>query len=145
MTEEQINEMLAGCEGVTEGPWYECDGPWFRYGQTGVLAGSPDPHVCKWIADTDMDETANEDDPIPSDVRHANAAHIARCDPSTIRQLCELALDGLRIRALLADEEGAVDEIEEVISDSLDIDWSTHIGAKHVLTFLKTQMEGGDA
>lgn len=35
---------------ATPGPWYTCGLPWFQTG-SGVLAGSPDPHVGALIVD----------------------------------------------------------------------------------------------
>lgn len=92
MTREQIEALLAGLDGVTPGPWTaershpadSADCWWIK---------APWSHPCierfyKTLAyvdhDSDADSTSTQD-----------AAHIARCDPDTIRELCRLALIGL--------------------------------------------------
>lgn len=47
-------------ERATPGPWFDLQKPWFDSEDIGILAGDPDPHVGKWIADLSMyffDET----------------------------------------------------------------------------------------
>lgn len=72
LTEARVNEMLAGLEGVTEGPW---------------MVAYDDETECP----AEIVQQSNWDHRIcfPTSNKPANAAHIARCDPSTIRQLCE--------------------------------------------------------
>jgi hypothetical protein len=71
MKHEQINAMLDGLDGVTPGPWSVYE---------KIFVGSDDlAATCETVTD---------------------AAHIARCDPDTIRALCELALKALRYEAV---------------------------------------------
>jgi len=82
MTREQITAMLDGLDGVTPGPW----------------------KAENWR----VSERKNDSNPVAicnrSDL-FRDAAHIARCDPDTIRALCELALRGLEVEALRAENE----------------------------------------
>lgn len=68
----KIAETLAGLEGVTAGPW--------------TISASRDDEV--WQPGSGGLHVAIGSDNIV-------AAHIARCDPNFIRQLCEAALAGL--------------------------------------------------
>lgn len=52
LTRERIEEIAAGCEGVTPGPYFTTGAPWFR-SEDGVLAGSPDGNIGYLIADCD--------------------------------------------------------------------------------------------
>lgn len=87
ISDERIDEMLAGLEGVTPGPYFQTGAPWFRDG-TGVLAGSPDGNIGYLIADTD-DGFAPRDEyeRFPLGDKEKDAAHFTRCDPETIRAL----------------------------------------------------------
>lgn len=79
MTEEQIKAMLDGLNGVTSGPW--------EVAQT--LSCGLHVRIAKRVGDTAIS-------PIACDLEDVtDAAHIARCDPDTIKTLCELALKGL--------------------------------------------------
>lgn len=91
ISEELLAEMLAGLEGVTPGPWYTTGAPWFS-GNDGVLAGSPDGNIAYLIADCDdgmnpRNEYVEGHGPFPLGDKNADAAHIARCDPDTIRAI----------------------------------------------------------
>lgn len=78
LTREQITAMLDGLDGLALSPWR---------------------------AETDPDEIGEDADVLSSDYRVvattniSHASHIARCDPDTIRALCELALRGMTLRA----------------------------------------------
>lgn len=70
VSDETIEAVLAGCEGVTPGPWYT-DDPWV------IAAGDVKVEVTYLAATNDLDTNYHQQ------VR--DAAHIARCDPDTIR------------------------------------------------------------
>jgi F0F1-type ATP synthase delta subunit len=53
LTAEEIEKLSAAIEKATPGDWYQSGQPWFRTG-SGVLAGSPDPHVGYMILDADQ-------------------------------------------------------------------------------------------
>lgn len=86
VSDERLREMLAGLEGVTPGPWV-----WgARYiGVGNVMLGKYTP-----IAQTPNGMIAPD-----GGQWDANAAHIARCDPDTMRQVLTLALAALTRRS----------------------------------------------
>lgn len=78
ITAERIEEIEKGCEGVTPGPW--------GANSEGDIAPHSDQHNAGyWIA--------HLEDCGPN--WKANAAHIARLDPATVRDLCALARSAL--------------------------------------------------
>ena len=86
MTREQITAMLDGLDGVTPGPW-KWEGSLYERMAASIRSLSQDRGLAQlW--------------------EHKNAvldaAHIARCDPDTIRALCELALEGLEAKQEVA-------------------------------------------
>ena len=62
---QKLEELVAGLEGVTPGPWYA-------------------DRV--FVRDDNDDHTVAE---CPDGPSYANAAHIARCDPDTIRSISD--------------------------------------------------------
>lgn len=76
LSDERLAEMLAGLEGVTPGPWYEGD---------------------KWVFVAPRSGRSSDalENVLRNEEAQANAAHIARCDPDTIRSLIT-ALQALR-------------------------------------------------
>ena len=81
---DDIREMLDGLEGVTPGPWLSAY--WAGSPSTGLDAGILNGP--KMVArDKSVLHTP------------ADAAHIARCDPDTMRQVLTLALDALTRRS----------------------------------------------
>jgi hypothetical protein len=71
LTDDEIRALLAGCEGVTPGPWQLLGwGPMGLYGK-GDLRDAE--YIARFRADL---------------IEDGNAAHIARCDPTTIAELC---------------------------------------------------------
>lgn len=87
VSDERLGEMLAGLEGVTPGPWFTTGSPWFQSGD-GVMAGSPDPHAGFLIADCDDGfNPRDEYEGYPLGDADRDAAHIARCDPDTMRSI----------------------------------------------------------
>ncbi len=77
LSSEALAELLAGTEGVTPGPWKHRR---YRLKPTiNEVEGSRKPAVVPWPGFDDSSRPERE---------HAkNAAHIARCDPDTIRSL----------------------------------------------------------
>jgi hypothetical protein len=69
LTDDEIRAILKGCEGVTPGPWAGefDDGDFCSYIQAAGL----------FVARSRL---------------AADAAHIARCDPTTIAELCKEVL-----------------------------------------------------
>jgi hypothetical protein len=102
MTREQIDALLTGLDGVTPGPWI-VEGL-NRSGNFSV-AWKPELKVCQTYGD--------------SVSAGGNAAHIARCDPDTIRALCELALEGLALRAENAEQSEALDELTGIEEEAI--------------------------
>jgi hypothetical protein len=71
LTDDEIKALLQGCEGVTPGPWQLLGwGPMGLYGK-GDLRDAE--YIARFRADL---------------IEDGNAAHIARCDPTTIAELC---------------------------------------------------------
>lgn len=73
LTNERLEEILAGCEGVTPGPWV--------YGAK---------YLCR-KTDTDASDYERLAQCLPGefdgDGWNTNAAHIARLDPATVRAM----------------------------------------------------------
>jgi len=112
ISEELLAEMLAGLEGVTPGPWYTTGAPWFS-GNDGVLAGSPDGNIAYLIADCDdgmnpRNEYVEGHGPFPLGDKDADAAHIARCDPDTIRAIITELQDRRSAPAVVTERNTAV-------------------------------------
>ena len=88
MTNAQELEKLA--KAATPGPWFQCGSPWFSDG-SGVLAGSPDPHVGVLIVDTENWTGAREEaaDGYAGQLADpdADAAFIAAANPAAILSL----------------------------------------------------------
>jgi len=96
VTREQITAMLKGLDGVTAGPWsVEMHGP-----SPVLYSGRGKLHGLNLLRLSDGDWNFDN-----------NIAHIARCDPSTIRALCELALKQLK------DEVSIKREVAEEIAE----------------------------
>lgn len=88
VSDEKLREILAGCEGVTPGPWYTTRSPWFR-SDDGVLCGSPDGNIAYMIADCDDGFNPRDEYTGPFELgnKDADAAHIARLDPQTVASI----------------------------------------------------------
>ena len=118
MTREQIEAWLAALDGVTSGPWMvrTKEHPFSYTGLDGEKKTGA--HKETWLMTEWMHGQLKDHMPVVIHavglgldggppiqfmrIEDADAAHIARCDPSTIRALCELALEGLELR-----EDGA--------------------------------------
>lgn len=87
---ERLEEMLAGLEGVTPGPWFYHTHPLDDWGTIRV---GDDGTGCVWrianvragrnVTDEEKDQHRRDE----TDPYGANAAHIARCDPDTMRSI----------------------------------------------------------
>lgn len=93
LTVAQLDEIERGCEGVTPGPWREENQP---FGSAIYIKGG------KTIA-TAHGSLAITKEKLPNDL---NAEHIARLSPEVVRELCQLAREGLTMRQ---DYEAATD------------------------------------
>jgi hypothetical protein len=83
MTREQITTMLDGLDGVAPSPW-RYDSPNREDGDPGFIrSGGGENSITVAVL-----------------YHHADTRHLASCDPSTIRALCELALRALRYEAV---------------------------------------------
>jgi hypothetical protein len=79
LTDDEIKALLQGCEGVTPGPWATEHGFSFA-----VHFPEPFPEIA-----------------LHRDHKPATAAHIARCDPGTIAELCTRVLEAeARVKVL---------------------------------------------
>lgn len=97
ITREEIGEIMAGCEGVTPGPWAARE--MARYGEVrGYFVQAPDVNGFGYGAELlAEDEYRDIEGREPGIVRwKADAGHIARLDPGTVKALCELALSALK-------------------------------------------------
>lgn len=102
--DELIDAMLSGLEGVTPGPWV--------YGSK-FLGAYVDGDTTQYLRIA----RDGAEDSYDGDLWNANAAHIARCDPDTMRSiLTELKA----LRASHADAGGEV-EVEWVVNDIAEL------------------------
>jgi len=86
LTPERIDEIERGCEGVTAGPWHAEP----KVGRGAWIKGAAE----EWTAVAcGFDGTSAA----------ANAAHIARCDPDTIRALIAAARANAKLVEALTD------------------------------------------
>ena len=106
LTDEQIAAIRDGCEGVTPGPWR-------RYAQSPHISRDntrPDPHP--GVGSVLIAECGNYRDRqlVSYSMSRwlADAAHIARCDPDTIRAL---ATEVLESREALAAKDREIERL----------------------------------
>ena len=132
LTDEQIAALRDGTEGVTPGPWkpFICDDgkQWSGWPLSIEAVNIVDKSIVRpggfypyeWDAKTSQHEACT------------NAAHIARCDPDTV---LALATEVLETRALLASFDE--DRLEEIITDSIDVDWTPRDAARAIVRAMK--------
>jgi len=88
LTEARVREIMVGCEGVTPGPWTAC-----------LHIGVPDAHIRAEVHGCNICDVIEGTMSLRGEVTHAdmqaNAKHIGRLDPDTVRALCTLALSAL--------------------------------------------------
>lgn len=100
LDDEALRAVIAGCEGVTPGPWEVYDGcSWRRIGTASRIGRDYDdcavlyPNVAS-DGHPDMNAGRGQD-------TYANLNHIARLDPDTVRALATQALEANRMREAL--------------------------------------------
>lgn len=159
VSDEQVAEMLAGLEGVTPGPWKDVCQPNFGngYTYTSVQPVVPNPetmrhlamasgeyHVCR-MTHTPMESKYRK-------YRH-DAAHIARCDPDTIRSILTELQERRASPAIEGGVKGlTVDDVEEIIlkteppaySDAGDKVWTRRM-AVALATLVTARAESAEA
>lgn len=59
-TQLDLDKAQRLCDAATPGPWHTFGPPWFR-DELGVLAGSPDPHTARFVADLSPMEALGDD------------------------------------------------------------------------------------
>ena len=114
LTDEQVAAIRNGCEGVTPGPWVfaeENAGLMSDHGYV-LLHGKPGAGGWEQNLFISVGCSYNAAKALGSGAPEANAAHIARCDPDTIRaitsELLEARAEIERMReALLFYADGA--------------------------------------
>jgi hypothetical protein len=87
LTDDEIRAMLAGCEGVTPGKWI---GSPVISSMAGLpVVASSGRLICDMnhVRHSKIDQFVEGDKAFNSESIR-NAAHIARCDPTTIAELC---------------------------------------------------------
>ena len=111
-----LDKLEALAKAATPGPWFQCGLPWFDAG-SGVLAGSPDPHIGMMIVDTEAWDGEREefaehyDGEVASS--DADAAFIAAANPATILDLIASARrDAEEIERLMARFAELADDFE---------------------------------
>ena len=135
-----LDAIVAGLDGVTPGPWrfhphYKISG-----GGYGKIADSPTPH--RYLGSTIMAvgyKGAEVDDYWLS-IKDTNAAHIARCDPDSIRSIAAYVAElerqvAARIRA---DERERADRYRYVLEGVLG---AIKTGRNEPLVIWKEQIE----
>lgn len=90
MTREQIETILAGCEGVEPGPWIIVNEH-----QDASIRPEADAGPDIWTEVTKISFGCENED----DWSAKNAQHFRRLDPDTVRELCRRALVGLDAEA----------------------------------------------
>lgn len=110
-----IEDLGKAAERATPGDWYQAGLPWFHIG-SGVLAGSPDPHVGYVIIDTEpwageRDEYLDNGGSVKLADPDDDAAYIVAAQPRNIRTLLSALAtltaerDAAEARAMAAEEE----------------------------------------
>lgn len=100
LTEAQIREILAGCEGVTPGPWEPLSGAEhaiaIRRNEDGTLGAGIHAKLIGAVDIIDGEAVIciDEDD----------RSHIARLDPATVAALCNMALRSLGAEAKIVEQ-----------------------------------------
>lgn len=118
LSSEQIAAIRDGCEGVMPGPWHT-----HLVDDTTIIS----PDGTKVATTCDSAETEREDGyNIEYERMERDAAHIARCDPDTIRAL---ATEALESRATIEAQAARIAELEAQIKTVLDRESATY--ARH--------------
>lgn len=121
LTTEQVEEILAGCEGVTPGPW-ETGVPG-DYPPASQLDGDHTPvHSDTWGAFISVVTGIDRGDGRvgTSQQGKSNLAHIARLDPQTVSSL---ATELLALRKRVGELEGALRPFADSYTQLVGICW----------------------
>lgn len=116
LSDERLREMLAGTEGVTPGPW--------RWDSGDLRAGNDDFIICPQnVMGGDAPKTwadfLGSYGEHSEDAAQFNAAHIAACDPDTIRSVLTELLSLREVSAKMAEAlEAALAWIDAVPADT---------------------------
>lgn len=117
---ERLEEMRRGLEGVTPGPWKAVSEPNYENGYvyTSVQPERPDPEALRHLlmASGEHHVCRMTHTPMERKFRHyrVDAAHIAHCDPDTIRSMID---ELLAYRSL--DKGEVEDEAGEVVDEKM--------------------------
>lgn len=117
LNRERIEKILATCEGVTPGPYEISISDEPKDGVFDYVLGTKIDGEIEWIAEVFgcVSETDFPD-------AETTAKHFGRCDPDTIRSLCELALKGLefeKVRDALAFSQAVINEQQRTMDAAL--------------------------
>lgn len=127
VTSERLEEILAGCDGVTMGPW-----------MAGHLCRDDHTCNCRYISGNDgrMGAVASvhvddgENDCPPTAEAKANQAHIARLDPETVRSIVTELLSRRSTAVGSTPSEGEVVAHFDTLDSCLESFWcSTNEGS----------------
>lgn len=108
VSEERLREIIAGCDGVTLGPWERTEVP---PGHTPGVTYVSAPQVAKMLSISWNRHPAGN--------AHRDAAHIARLDPATVRAICTELLSRRSAPALSQDEGAGVGVIAAIEAERL--------------------------
>ena len=115
LSEAFLQEIIAGCEGVTPGPYH------VYLHQEGIA----EPKRTAFIEDVHRRLIATLFQGSPSSRYADNADHFARLDPATVSAMATLALEALRMRDELAEAQGVTshDALERSLADAFRRGW----------------------
>lgn len=99
LSEERLREILVGLEGVTPGPWDHWDMDEFGFHVFADKYGTREVGQDCRLSLAAVRYGRDGDAPQRFWTANANAAHIARCDPDTMREILTLALSALSLRS----------------------------------------------
>jgi hypothetical protein len=119
LTSTKVKEIAAGTEGVTPGPWerVDCDNHTDR-GKVHSYAVSQfdakwSPHIVDALNSGVASERVESDEDgsyVWDEQGEKDLAHIANCDPDTVKELCRLALIGIEAERVRATDTAGEDD-----------------------------------
>jgi len=113
MTNEQIETWIASLDGVTPGPWQveQSTIGGFTYGKAWITPVDPDYMLPITGSGGAMSWTREIVEGQIHDNNDVNAAHIARCDPDTIRAVLTELLELRAENEMLKEALGNIDSV----------------------------------
>jgi hypothetical protein len=117
LSPSDLDRVEALARAATPGPWYQAGLPWYQVG-SGVLAGSPDPHVGYLIVDCEEFEgeraeyLENKGDVKLADADD-DAAFIAAANPAFVISLIEHARS---LQSALAEKTAECEQEKQIVS-----------------------------